>query len=149
MVQEGLSRAGHAAKHTRAALIGALVRTISCDSYMYLPKLTTDLLYTRNRKRKKCRIAYCSYATATRRILLLFGDIELNPRWENGLMISDSSHVSNSERSESPTSSVNSYIPARISEGSYLHWHPLHNATRRRGRLHLGVVVSGVCVRHV
>ena len=44
----------------------------------------TPIVYHRVRKCKfsKCRIAYYPNATATRRILLLSGDIEVNPGWE-------------------------------------------------------------------
>ena len=40
--------------------------------------------------------------------------IEINPGWENGLMIPDSTYFSNSERSEKFALSVNAYIPVRV-----------------------------------
>ena len=43
-------------------------------------------------------------------------------------MISNSTHVSNSKRTESSASAVNLCIRVRISERSCLHCHPLHNA---------------------
>lgn len=80
----------------------------------------------------KCRIAYYSNATATRRILLLSGDVEVNPGWENGLKTFDPTHISYSERSGSSTPPLKSFIPVRISERRYFthlnrHQHQSHN----------------------
>ena len=102
------------------------IRKITCDCWLL--KVTSNLPFTRKRKLSKCSIAYYSNATATRRILLLAGDIELNPGWENGQMICDSTHVSNSKQTECFPSAVNLCMPVRISERSYLHCHPFHNA---------------------
>ena len=59
-----------------------MIRTITYDCYLL--KVTSNLPFTRKRKLSKCSIAYYSNATATRRILLLSGDIDLNPGWGNG-----------------------------------------------------------------
>ena len=78
----------------------------------------TPKVYHRVRKCKfsKCRIAYYPNATATRRILLLSGDIEVNPGWGNGLKKFDPTHVSKNQRSVGSTPPVDSHIPVRISE---------------------------------
>lgn len=78
-------------------------------------------VYHRVRKCKfsKCRSAYYPNATATRRILLLSGDIEVNPGWESGLKTFDHTHISNNQRSLSSTPPVNSNIPLHISERRY------------------------------
>ena len=68
---------------------------------------------------EKCRIAYYPDATATRRILLLSGDIEVNPGWGNGLKKFDPTHVSKNQRSVGSTPPVISHIPVRISERRY------------------------------
>ena len=81
----------------------------------------TPIVYHRVRKCKfsKCQIAYYPNATATRRILLLFGDIEVNPSWGNGLKKFDPTHVPNNQRPVGSTPPVNSNIPVRISERRY------------------------------
>ena len=104
-----------------------LAGTIACE----LPK-TTKALYTSKPKLSKCCTAYYSNTTATWRILLLSGDVELNPGWESGLTVLDSTHVSNSERLNSSTTSINSHIPVRISERRghlHLYQHSSYNAT--------------------
>ena len=81
----------------------------------------TPIVYHRVRKCKfsKCRIAYYPNAMATRSILLLSGDIEVNPGWGNGLKKFDSTHVSKNQRSVGSTPPVISDIPVRISERRY------------------------------
>ena len=81
----------------------------------------TPIVYHRVRKCKfsKCRIAYYPNAMATRSILLLSGDIEVNPGWGNGLKKFDSTHVSKNQRSVGSTPPVISHIPERISERRY------------------------------
>ena len=81
----------------------------------------TPTVYHRVRKCKfsKCQIAYYPNATATRRILLLFGDIEVNPSWGNCLKKFDPTHVPNNQRPVGSTPPVNSNIPVRISERRY------------------------------
>ena len=65
--------------------------------------------------------------------MLLSGDVEVNPGWENGLKTFDFTHISYSERSGSSTPLLNSNIPVRISERRYFtpsfnrHQHQSHN----------------------
>ena len=95
----------------------ALPNTITGD---YHPP-ETPKVYHRARKCKfsKCRIAYYPRATATRRNLLLSGDIEVNPDWENSLKKFDPTHVSSNQRSVGSAPPVNSNIPVRISKRRY------------------------------
>ena len=98
----------------------AFVRTSYINNW-WLSSAWTPTVYHRVRKCKfsKCQIAYYPNATATRRILLLFGDIEVNPSWGNCLKKFDPTHVPNNQRPVGSTPPVNSNIPVRISERRY------------------------------
>ena len=99
------------------ALFFALPTSITGD---YHPP-ETPKVYHRVRKCKfsKCWIAYYPNATASRRILLLSGDIEVNPGWGMVWRPYDPTHVSNNQRSVGSTPTVNLNIPVHISERRY------------------------------